>query len=91
MIQYIPTGKENGIKRSELCKLSGLQDREMRREIEAQQLQGVPIVNMENAYYIARNYDELTPYTKRERKRARQISTKVSALMFTDWFDAKVE
>jgi hypothetical protein len=46
---------------------------------------------MENAYYIARNYDELTPYTKRERKRARQISTKVSVLMFTDWFDAKVE
>jgi hypothetical protein len=91
MIQYIPTGKENGIKRSELCRLSGLSDRAMRMEIEAQQLQGVPIVNMENAYYIARSYDELTPYTKRERKRARQINTKVSALMFTDWFDAKVE
>ena len=34
IIDYIPFGRGNAVKRQQLCKLTGLPDREMRREIE---------------------------------------------------------
>lgn len=71
MIQFIPIGKENAIKRSELCALSGLSDRNMRREIEELQMQGYRIVNMSDSmgYYIAKNEAEFNAYMKQERSR----------------------
>ena len=71
MLQYIGIGKENSIKRSELCALSGLSDRNMRKEIENLQMQGYRIVNMSDSvgYYVAKNDTEFNAYMRQERSR----------------------
>jgi hypothetical protein len=71
MLNFIGIGKENSIKRSELCALSGLSDRNMRREIENLQMQGYRIVNMSDSigYYVAKNDAEFNAYMRQERSR----------------------
>lgn len=71
MLNLIPIGKENAIKRSELCRLSGLSDRNMRRQIENLQMQGYRIVNLQGGegYFVPKNEAEFNAYMRQERSR----------------------
>ena len=48
ILDYIPFGKENAIRRGELIRLTGLDDRSMRKLIEKEQLNGNLILNMQD-------------------------------------------
>lgn len=89
MLNLIPIGKENAIKRSELCALSGLPDRRMRMEIEALQMQGYPIVAQldGSGYYIPRTPEGRIFYVKILRKYAKELNYKADAILFTDYYD----
>jgi hypothetical protein len=54
-VKYIPEGRENGISRAELARLSGINDRHMRKLVEMARCDGVPIINLQNGegYYIS--------------------------------------
>ena len=73
---YLPIGSESTpITREELCRLTGLDDRVIRREIAVAKRE-VPIVNVGNGYYIADDPDDpnLRAYILKETHRIREIS-----------------
>lgn len=89
MLHLIPIGKENAIKRSELCRLSGLSDRRMRKEIEELQKQGYPIVvELDGSgYYIPKTPEGRLFYVRILRKYEKEIRDKADAILFTDYYD----
>lgn len=50
-VKYIPEGRENGISRAELARLSGINDRHMRKLVEMARCEGVPMNG--EGYYIS--------------------------------------
>lgn len=87
LIKRLGTGEQNKISRQNLAVLLGLPDRKMREHIEFAQLDGVPIVNLSNGYFLAESKDELRQYTRRELHRRTAIENKCKALNYTNWFD----
>ena len=83
----LKVGKDNGVSRSQLVVIMGIPDRRVRHKIELAQLDGVPIINLDNSYYLAENKDELRQYTRRELHRRTAIENKCKALNYTEWFD----
>ncbi len=75
LIDLIPIGKENAITRPDLIHLSGIPDRELRREIEALRMLGHPICNDQNGrgYYLADNAEDLQRWLRQEGSRAWRI------------------
>ena len=89
MLQYIPIGRENAIKRSELCRLTGLSDRAMRNNLEHLKTnQRIPIVNMQDGcgYYIARTHQEAIQYAKILESHANALLAEAHAIRHTDWY-----
>lgn len=73
---YLPIGSDSTpITREQLCNLTGLEDRAIRREIAIAKRE-VPIVNVGNGYYIADDPDDpnLREYIMKETHRIREIS-----------------
>lgn len=87
LIKHLGTGEQNKISRQNLAVLLGLSDRKMREHIEFAQLEGVPIVNLSNGYFLAENKAKLRQYIRRERHRQLTIENKLNSLFFTEWFD----
>ena len=79
ILDYIPTGRKNSIKRSELCRRTGINDRAMRALIH--KARGtIPILNMQdgNGYFIPdMNADDerilLRQYVQQEESRLKSI------------------
>ena len=80
VINLIPEGRENAIKREELSRKSGLTDREMRKQIEQARLSGVIIINLQDSkgYFRPRpnEFTELARQYKQNQNRAMSILTK---------------
>lgn len=74
IIEFIPFGRENAIKRSDLRDLMGVTDREMRYMI-ADARKEVPIINLQdgNGYYRPNDPAELQYYILQEKARATKI------------------
>lgn len=55
LLTYIPRGRENAVTRGELCAVTGLSDRRIRKEIEAARNDGALILNEQDGsgYYAA--------------------------------------
>ena len=76
VIAYIPIGSESTpITRSELCRLTNMTDRQVRRDINDLK-KTVPVVNVGKGYYIADDPDDpnLKAYILQEMHRIREIS-----------------
>lgn len=77
--ETIPVGRENAVTRRQLCELTGLNDREVRRQIS--QLRTVDdgtdmvIVSLSNGrgYYRSSNPDEIRHFINEMRKRNRMV------------------
>lgn len=77
--EHIPIGRENAVTRRQLCDLTGLSDREVRRQIS--QLRSVDdgtdmvIVSLSNGrgYYRTSNPDEIRHFIAEMRKRNRMV------------------
>ena len=74
VLEYIPFGKENAIKRSTLRDLLGVTDRDMRVLI-AEARKEVPIINLQDGsgYYRPTDKEELYQYIMQENARAVKI------------------
>lgn len=75
IVNYIPIGKENAISRKELCRLTGLSDRVIRREI-AKARETTCICNGQaddGGYYIPSTIEDANRFYRQERKRALSI------------------
>lgn len=76
ILDYIPFGTGvTPITREALVKLTGLDDRMVRRLIEKAKKEEIPIINLGEGYYIADDPDdpELEAYIRTEKHRAREI------------------
>ncbi len=84
VINLIPYGRENAIKRTELSELSGLRDRPMREEIEAARHSGYLVINDQSGagYYLvdssrndftAAELDEMEHQFRLNERRAKSI------------------
>lgn len=77
--EHIPIGRENAVTRRQLCELTGMNDREVRRQIS--QLRSVDdgtelvIVSLSNGrgYYRSSNPDEIRHFIAEMRKRNRMV------------------
>lgn len=64
ILDYIPTGRQNAITRSDLCRITGLTDRMMRDALHEAKLK-IPILNMQDGkgYFIPDMNDQNDRYT----------------------------
>lgn len=74
ILEYIPYGRENAIKRRTLRELLGVSDRIM-RDLIADARKETPIVNMQDGtgYYRPKDKKELECYIYQEKARAEKI------------------
>jgi hypothetical protein len=94
MINHIPKGKENAIKRSDLVVKSGIPDRHMREKIVELQKEGYPIVNTQDGcgYFLANNMDDFKRYMRQERKRALTRMNVLNQMVYnlkTEYFEVE--
>lgn len=73
--QYIPHGRENAVTREQLCTLTGLPDRQVRKEIEQARHSGCIICNDQSGagYYQTADLDEIESQYRQQRSRALSI------------------
>lgn len=71
---YLGAGIENALLLRELEALTGMNPREIRRQIQLERLTGVPILSDTlHGYYLAADDWEVTQFVRSMRKRAREI------------------
>lgn len=73
ILAVIGNGAENARHKSELLRLTGMQDRELRKTIEFLRRQGIVIISDEHGYYFPADESELKAYIHQENRRAKSI------------------
>lgn len=80
IIEYIPEGQENAISRKDLCRLTGLTDRNVRNLIEAARRETIIISNNDGSGYwlypedpTEREKEMLHKFVKQQENRAKSI------------------
>lgn len=67
-------GAESAISRRDMMALTGLRDRELRRQIEVERRQGVPILSDNiNGYWLSDDPAEIKKFSRSMRRRAAEI------------------
>lgn len=81
IVDYIPFGEENAVKRFELMDKIMRPDREIRRMIEDARRSGVIILNLSNGngYFRPDKKEEILRYIRQEEARARSIHRNLKA------------
>lgn len=79
---FLLTGAENAIPRRHLRQLTGLSDRDLRRQIQAARLAGDPILSSTTAggYYLPADNAELEHFVRSMRGRSREIEAVAAAV-----------
>lgn len=77
---YIPKGKENAITRKDLCKITGLSDRNVRERISQARRETV-IINLQNGngYYQPTEAAEIEQFVRQETARLKSIGWSLKA------------
>ena len=75
ILDYIPFGKENAVKRDYLCAVTGLKDRKVRDLIEHQRRLGEVIINRQdgNGYYRSDEIEDIARQYRQNDSRAMSI------------------
>jgi hypothetical protein len=75
IVDLIPTGKANAITRAQLCALTGLRDRAVRKLIEIARIEGAIILNAQDGagYYISDNPIDIRRQIAQNNSRAMAI------------------
>jgi len=79
ILSLIRTGAANGIHLQELIKLTGLKNRELRKQIEHFRRSGIVIISDKHGYYYPSDSVELGTYIKQEQSLARSINKTLTA------------
>lgn len=71
LLQYIPYGRENAISRAELARLTGLADREIRREVKRILQTGEPVLSSskQGGYWRSDNPEEWAAFLRESENR----------------------
>lgn len=77
LIDYIPTGKENAVKCSELAKMFGCNVRKITRSINALRNKGVVICSDSNGFYKPQNNEDIKSFVHQMNHRALEIQKAV--------------
>lgn len=77
--ELLREGAENATSLQELERLTGLDSRRVRRAIQQERLQGVPILS-EFGYYLPANLEERKKFCRQMRHRANEILEVVRSL-----------
>ena len=85
IVDYMPTGRKNAITRKELCRITGLSDRQAREHI-SQARRNTPIINLQDGdgYFIPDPSDNgdmnlLKRYVRQEEARLKSIGWSLKA------------
>lgn len=80
ILDFIPKGRENAIKRSKLILLTGLSDRKI-RELIADARRETVIINLQtgDGYYIPTTKEEIERFVKQEEHRLKSIGYSLKA------------
>ena len=83
----LEAGESNAVSVAELCRITGLQDRELRAAIAAERSHGSVICSNAKGYFLPGNRSELQDYIHRERARSKSItrSLKAAEKLLKDW------
>ena len=73
ILSAIGEGQENAVHLSELIRISGITDRELRKTIEYIRRQGIVILSGNSGYYFPADEAELKAFVRREEHRAKSI------------------
>ena len=75
LLRYLEIGKDKAKTREQLCELSGLCDRVVRKEIEALRDEGIIIINDQDGkgYYISEDINEMQKQYRQNQARAMSI------------------
>lgn len=75
IVDLIPTGKANAVTRAQLCALTGLSDRAVRKLIEIARIEGEIIINAQDGagYYVSDNPEDIRRQMATNRSRAMSI------------------
>ena len=73
ILSAIGEGQENAVHLSELIRISGMTDRELRKTIEYLRRQGIVILSGNSGYYFPADEAELKAFVRREEHRERSI------------------
>lgn len=76
---YIFKGEENAVSLSELCRITGLENRTLRLVIETERRNGTVICSSVNGYFYPETEQELQAYVHQERARASSIKAGLRA------------
>ena len=73
--EYIPLGRENAVTRAQLCTLTDLSDRMVRKEIELARRRGCIIINQQDGrgYYQPTDLEEISVQYRQNKRRALSI------------------
>ena len=83
----LEAGESNAVSVAELCRITGLQDRELRAAIAAERSHGSVICSNAKGYFFPETLPELQDYINRERARSKSItrSLKAAEKLLKDW------
>ena len=75
IVDLIPTGKANAVTREQLCSLTGLSDRTVRKLIEIARIEGAIILNAQDGagYYVSDHPADIRRQMATNRSRAMSI------------------
>lgn len=75
IVDFIPTGKANAVTREQLCSLTGLRDRAVRKLIEIARIEGAIIINAQDGagYYVSDDPVDIRRQMATNRNRAMSI------------------
>ena len=91
IMDNISTGEENVVSLAELCRITGIENRELRAIIAAERLKGAVICSSVNGYFYPETVQELQAYVHQERARSRSISQglKSAEILLKKWNNRK--
>lgn len=77
LIDYIPKGKENAVKCSQLAKIFKCNEREITASVNSLRNDGVIICSGVKGYYIPRDDEDIKNFVRQMRSRVREIQKAV--------------
>lgn len=82
ILDFIPYGKENAVKRSTLCALTGMNDRKVREMIEQEKRKGEIIINAQdgNGYYRSSDIADVMAQFRQTFRRAMSLFSQLKPL-----------
>ena len=79
ILDFLGSGSDSAKHLNELCRLTGRNERLVRREIEALRADGAVVCSSDRGYFFPETAEELRAYVRQERARVRSLCKRNAA------------